>query len=81
VLDNSAEGDMWVYEGGIKRCLKKTVLFAKYYSDDESKGHEMGGTCSANTKRNVFWWRNRKETDQLENLRVDGKIILKRICK
>ena len=51
MVDNSAEGDMWVYEGRRKRCLKKTVLFAKYYSDDESKGHEMGGACSANTNK------------------------------
>jgi len=54
---------MWVYEGGRKRCLKKAVLFAKYYSDDERKGSEMGGACCANTKRNVFWWKNLQATD------------------
>jgi hypothetical protein len=51
VVDNSAEGDTWVYEGGRKRCLKKTVLFVKYYSDSESRGHDMGGTCSSNTNK------------------------------
>jgi hypothetical protein len=78
VVDNSAEGDMWVYEGGRKRCLKKTVFFVKYYSDSESRGHEKGGTYSSNTnKEKCVLVEKPKETDQLENLGVDWKIILK----
>jgi hypothetical protein len=26
-----------------------------------------------------FWWGNRRERDQLEDLSVDGRIILKRV--
>jgi hypothetical protein len=28
-----------------------------------------------------FWWRNLNDTDHLEDLEVDGRIILKRDCK
>jgi hypothetical protein len=28
-----------------------------------------------------FWWENLREGDHLEGLVVDGRIILKRICK
>jgi hypothetical protein len=31
--------------------------------------------------RTGFWWESRKEIDQLEDLGVDRKIILKRIFK
>jgi hypothetical protein len=36
-----------------------------------------GNVPRIQTKRNAFWWRSLQETNQLENLGVDGKIILK----
>jgi len=29
----------------------------------------------------VFWWKNLKERNSMENIHVDGRIILKRILK
>jgi hypothetical protein len=36
---------------------------------------ETGETCT------VFWWRHLREGWQLEELGIDGRIILKWICK
>jgi hypothetical protein len=37
---------------------------------------EMGGTCSANGERGVFWWGNLKEGHDWGDPAVDGSIIL-----
>jgi hypothetical protein len=29
----------------------------------------------------AFWWKNIKERDRLENLGVDGRVILKHVLK
>jgi len=83
VVDNSAEVDMWVYEEGRKRCLKKTVLYAKYYSDDERKGSERGGGMFREYKQRemCFGGETYRKGINWKNLGVHGKIILKIICK
>jgi hypothetical protein len=43
-----------------------------------------GGTCHESRRGEVheyFWWGNLRGRDQLEELGVDGKIILKWICR
>jgi uncharacterized protein (UPF0128 family) len=45
----------------------------------------MGWTCGAYCERGEvhvrFWWENLTEGEHLEEMRVDGRIILKRILK
>ena len=43
------------------------------------KRNEIGGACSKHGRGDVyrFWWLNLKERDYLEDLGIDGSIILK----
>jgi hypothetical protein len=46
------------------------------------KKNEMGGACGTyGRERTGFWWGNLNERDHLEELGVDGRIILKFVCK
>jgi hypothetical protein len=38
---------------------------------------EMGGACSTYGERKGFWLEDEKEGDHVEDVGVDGKIILK----
>jgi hypothetical protein len=49
-------------------------LFAKCNYNDEVKDDEMGRACSTHVG---FWWESQKEGDHLEDLDVDGRLILK----
>ena len=52
---------------------------------DKIEKNEMGGACSAYLGGGEvctgFWWGNLRERDHLENLGVDGRVILKWIIK
>jgi len=56
----------------------------QYYFGTEIKKNEMGGTCRKFEEREVhrgIWWRNLKERGHMEDIGVEGRIILKRIFK
>jgi hypothetical protein len=60
------------------------VLLPKYYLFDQIKKNEMGGACGAYGRQErcrVFWWGNLKERNPLEDLGVDGRVVLKWISK
>jgi drug/metabolite transporter superfamily protein YnfA len=53
--------------------------FTKYYSGDQMK-KEMGGayaTYSGQYSAYRVWWRNMRDKDHVEDIAVDGTIILK----
>ena len=62
-----------------------SVPLAKYYSGDQIKKNEMSGSCDTymggGEVRTWFWWINLRGSDHLEDLGVDGRIILKWIFK
>ena len=55
------------------------VLLTKYYSDAEIKEDEMGGACGTYEGRlyRAIWWENMRERDCLEDLVINGRVILK----
>jgi hypothetical protein len=56
------------------------VFLTTYYLDDQIKKNEMGGTCSMCLERSGtyrVWWVSLKKRDQLEDLAVDVRVILK----
>jgi hypothetical protein len=60
------------------------VLLTRYYSGDQIKKNEMGGTCSTYGDRTgayMVWWGNLRKRDHLEDQGLDGRIILKWILK
>ena len=60
------------------------MLYTQYYSGDQIKKNEMGGACSTwgrGEERTGFWWGDLREGGHLEDLDVDGNIILKWIFK
>lgn len=56
-----------------------------YYEGDEIKKDEMGGTCGMHgEKRNAhveFWWWNLKGRNHLQDLAMDGSMLLKWIFR
>jgi hypothetical protein len=54
-----------------------SVLLTKYYSGDKIKKNEMAWACITYRKRKGVWWENLRERNHLEDLGVDGGIILK----
>jgi len=64
--------------------LELQHILKEIYSGDQIKKNEMGGTCSTYGKGELltkFWWGNLMERDHLENMGVDGSIILKWIFR
>jgi hypothetical protein len=60
------------------------VHFTKYYYDDQIKDDRGGGGCSVyeEDEECIKWYvENLKGRDHLEDLSVDGNIILKLILK
>jgi len=59
----------------------RSCMITQYCSGDQIKKNEMGGACSWYGGRGEvytgFWWRNLRERDHLEDLGVDGRIILR----
>ena len=62
-----------------------SVPLAKCYSGDQIKKNEMGWVMwhvwGRGEVRAGFWWGNLRWSDHLEDLRIDGRIILKWIFK
>jgi hypothetical protein len=57
-----------------------SALLTKHYLGDKIKKNEMGGSCMGRGKLHTeFWWGNLSERHHLENVGVDGRIILKLI--
>jgi hypothetical protein len=54
------------------------MRFTKYHLGDTNKENETGGACSSHgeMRNTIFWLENLKGRDHLEDLDVDGKIIL-----
>jgi len=65
-----------------ERGSLRSVLFTKYYSDDQIK-KRLNGACDMNggQERCRAWWGNMKERKHSVDLRVDGKKILKWVFK
>ena len=65
------------------RCFM--ILLLTKYAGDQIKKNEMGGACCTYGKgqRRIqcFCWGNMRERDHLEELGVDGMIILRLIIK
>jgi hypothetical protein len=67
--------------------MKSSIIFAftKYYKVDKVKEDTMCGGMWHIWRRaeghTEFWWENLKERDNVENLGVDMRIILKCILK
>ena len=58
--------------------------FTLYYSDDQIENREMVGGLTVRSRgevHTVFWWGNLSERDHLEDLGVDGRIILRWIIR
>jgi hypothetical protein len=51
-------------------------------SGDQRKGDEIGGACGtyggAKQIHTGFWWRDVKERNNLECLRIDGMVLINR---
>jgi hypothetical protein len=63
---------------GSKRVIRDSlVLFTKYYGDQINED-EMGGACSTHGKdmHTVLLFGNLKGRDHLEDVGIDGKVIL-----
>jgi hypothetical protein len=58
-------------------CTYGSILITKYCSDDQIKKTEMSRACSTYEVEERFWWERLREGDHLEDLSVDGMIILK----
>jgi len=72
-----------VYQETGEDCIMRSFIvctISRYYCGDQIKEHEMGGTCSTDEKdektHTIFWLENLKGRDHLQDLGVDGKIIL-----
>jgi hypothetical protein len=61
------------------------VLFAKYYSGDQIRKDEKGGACSTYGRQERciqgFGGGNLRERENLEDLGVGGRIIIKDLKK
>ena len=71
-----------------KQLLRSVHIYAfsnrKEYSVIKSRGTGQAGHVKCVERREMheeFWWGNLKERDQMENLDVDGIIILKYITE
>jgi hypothetical protein len=54
----------------------------RYHYDDQIKGDEMGGTCSAHGEvRTQFWLENLEGRGHSDDVGVDGRTILKWILR
>ena len=64
---------------------EKTILPTKYYSRDQIKnkcdGRDMWRVSETGEVRTGLWWGDLTEKYHLENLSVDGRIVLKWILK
>jgi hypothetical protein len=68
---------------GLKRGVLWSELLPKYNSDDKMK-KKIGRACRTNEGEEVrtgFWWGNLRVSGHLEDLGVDGSVILKCIFK
>jgi hypothetical protein len=69
----------------VSRWQSWLVLLSKYYLGDKIKEDEMGGTCGTYGGEVYTGVRilvgNKKESDSLKDLGVDGRIILKLMVK
>jgi hypothetical protein len=62
---------------------KCSVLLTKYCSGDQIENNEVDGACSTygGEVYTGFWWENLRVRDHVEDPGVDGRIILRRICR
>lgn len=81
-LEQGAEEDTWDSVTWDRGRLYNDVL--KCRSNDQIKTNEVGGACSMRGGREKvyagFWW-GKQGRDLLEDLGVDGRILIKYIFK
>ena len=75
----SIRGRKW-QEAGWRRWRPLFVCLTKYYLCDKFKENEMGRACGTWRRREMHtgcWWGKLKERDHLEDLGIDGSLVLK----
>jgi hypothetical protein len=71
-----------LYKGAEKNIFMRSFIvyiLTKYYLDNQIKGNDMGWACSAHGKIEMhtkFWLGSLKGRDHLEDLAVEGRMIL-----
>jgi hypothetical protein len=93
VFENRVVRKIFLDEGGRYRRVEKItsdgtscIVLLISYGGDDIKEEEMGQACDiyggeVKYFHTVFWWGNLKERDRLEDLDLDGKVILKWILR
>jgi hypothetical protein len=59
------------------RVVSEEVYRNVHQSGDYIKNNELGGTRASGEDHTVFWWGIFRERNHMEDLDIDGRIILR----